>query len=256
LPVRDKLLARYSPNLLAKGEPWANLASRFPLIYLFHRYALGAAVNVVGSAKIPPAVKGDGLKPIEIWPAASQREALDLLLSALQPPHLNAFPPGLWEYLAPSESRDPERFRSSAGYVFAQEDGTREICAVVVGGLLSPERLQRANVLHQHDAQSPAAIDILHALVAAARPAGSNDPLQDVVRTEIVERLILLAADERAGTDIRGMALRVLDGARKILSEGESATNRQLLQEVDNFLRNPKNVPKLRPSGAPPGPPI
>ena len=256
LPVRDKLLARYGPQLLAKGEPWSDLSSRFALIYLFHRYALGAAVNVVGSAKIPPAVKGDGLKPIEIWPAASQKEALDLLTSALQPPHLNAFPQGLWEYLAPSERRDPERFRSSAGYVFAQEDGVREICAVVVGGLLDPERLQRANVLHQHDPQAPAAIDIIHSLVAAAHPPDSNDRLHDVVKTEIVERLILLAADDRAANDIRGVALKVLDGAKKILAEGDSATNRQLYQEIDNFLRDPKNVPKLRPSGAPPGPPV
>ena len=256
LPVRDKLLARYSPNLLTKGEPWANLASRFPLIYLFHRYALGAAVNVVGSAKVPPSVKGDGLKPIEVWPAAGQREALDLLISALRPPHLNAFPPGLWEYLAPTENRDPERFRSSAGYVFAQEDGVREICAVVVGGLLDPERLQRANVLHQHEPQAPAAIDILHALVGAARPEASNDPLHDVVTTEVVERIILLAADERASTDIRGLALNILDGARKVLSESNTSTSRQLQQEIDNFLRDPKSVPKLRPSGAPPGPPV
>ena len=256
LPVRDKLLARYSPNLLTKGEPWANLASRFPLIYLFHRYALGAAVNVVGSAKVPPSVKGDGLKPIEVWPAAGQHEALDLLISALRPPHLNAFPPGLWEYLAPTENRDPERFRSSAGYVFAQEDGVREICAVVVGGLLDPERLQRANVLHQHEPQAPAAIDILHALVGAARPEASNDPLQDVVTTEVVERIILLAADERASTDIRGLALNILDGARKVLSESNTSTSRQLQQEIDNFLRDPKSVPKLRPSGAPPGPPV
>ena len=256
LPVRDKLLAHYGPQLLAKGEPWADLSSRFALIYLFHRYALGAAVNVVGSAKITPSVKGDGLKPIEIWPAASQKEALDLLTSALQPPHLNAFPQGLWEYLAPSERRDPERFRSSAGTVFAQEDGVREICAVVVGGLLDPERLERANVLHQHDPQAPAAIDILHALVAAAHPPGANDPLHEVVVTEIVERLILLAADERAAGDVRGLALKVLDGAKKVLAEGDSPTYRQLQQEIDNFLRDPKNVPKPRPSGAPPGPPV
>lgn len=256
LPIRDKLLARYGPQLLAKGEPWSDLSSRFALIYLFHRYALGSAVNVVGSAKITPSVKGDGLKPIEIWPAASQKEALELLTSALRPPHLNAFPAGLWEYLAPTERRDPERFRSSAGYVFAQEDAAREICAVVVGGLLDPERLQRANILHQHDPQAPSAIDIIHALVAAAHPPDANDALHDVVMTEVAERLILLAADERAGSDVRGTALKVLDGAKKVLAGIDSPTSRQLQQEIENFFRDPKNVPKLRPSGAPPGPPV
>jgi hypothetical protein len=253
LPLRDKLLARYSSNLLTKGEPWANLASRFPLIYLFHRYALGAAVNVVGSAKIPPAVKGDGLKPIEIWPAASQREALDLLLSALQPPHLNAFPPGLWEYLAPTENRDPERFRSSAGYVFAQEDGARELCAVVVGGLLDPERLQRANILHQHDPQAPDEGDIIDALLKTAFRTNSDDPLHRVVVSEVVERLILLAADDRATPEVRDLAYRAITASKQFLTAPE---NTRLMQEVDSFLRDPKNVPKLRPSGAPPGPPV
>ena len=250
LPVRDKLLARYGPNLLAKGEPWQNLASRFPLIYLFHRYALGAAVNVVGSAKIPPAVKGDGLKPIEIWPAASQREALELLTSALQPPHLNAFPQGLWEYLAPNQSRDPERFRSSAGYVFAQEDGAREICAVVVGGLLDPERLQRANVLHQHDPQTPAASDVIDALLKTAF-TGDNSPLHRVVTTDVVERLMMLAASDSATPEVRDAAFAGIAKAQSSIGDG------LLKHEIELFLRDPKNnVPKLRPSGAPPGPPV
>ena len=48
----------YMPSMMRKGEPWSDYASRYALIYLFHRYALAAAVNVVGSAKIPPALVG------------------------------------------------------------------------------------------------------------------------------------------------------------------------------------------------------
>src|SRR5262249_49731685 len=49
-PVRDALLAGFGPRMLRPGEPNSMLASRFPLVYLFHRYALAAAVRVVGSA--------------------------------------------------------------------------------------------------------------------------------------------------------------------------------------------------------------
>src|SRR6202043_2292369 len=38
-PVRDALLAHYDASLQRSGEPASRLASRFPLIYLFHRYA-------------------------------------------------------------------------------------------------------------------------------------------------------------------------------------------------------------------------
>ena len=258
LPVRDKLLARYGPQLIAKGEPWERLNSRLALIYLFHRYALAAAVNVVGSAKIPPSLKGDNLKPVEVWPAASQKEPLTLLTSALQPPHLNAFPPNLWQYLPPPSTRDPEAFRSSAGYVFAQEDGAREISSIVAGGLLDPERLQRADVIHQQDAQSPSANDIVNALVQTALGANAQgDPLHDVVEADIAERLMILSQNDDAGPAVRAVALAGVQDIRKSLNTSSSVFDAGLGHEIDLFLRDPKNnTPKLKPSGAPPGPPV
>ena len=103
LPVRDALLAHYGPQMLSPGEPNSMLASRLPLVYLFHRYALGAAINVVGSAKVPPSLAGDGQPAVSIWPAQSQKEALQLALQALSPAELNVSP-ALWNALAPVPS--------------------------------------------------------------------------------------------------------------------------------------------------------
>jgi len=64
LPVRDTLLAHYGSRMLRPGEPNSMLASRLPLVYLFHRYALAAAINVVGSAKVPLSLAGDGQEPV------------------------------------------------------------------------------------------------------------------------------------------------------------------------------------------------
>ena len=107
LPVRDALLAHYSPRMLRPGEPNSMFTSRLPLVYLFHRYALGAAINVVGSAKIPLSLAGDGQQPVIIWPAESQKEALQLALSALNPCQLNV-PAEVWKALAPLENRDSD----------------------------------------------------------------------------------------------------------------------------------------------------
>ena len=100
LPVRNSLLAHYSPHMLRPGEPNSMFTSRLPLVYLFHRYALGAAINVVGSAKVPLSLAGDGQQPIILWPAESQKEALQLVLSALNPSQLNVSPE-MWKALAP-----------------------------------------------------------------------------------------------------------------------------------------------------------
>ena len=144
-PVRDALLAHYGPGMLRPGEPNSMLASRFPLVYLFHRYGLGAAINVVGSAKVPLSLAGDGQQPVSVWPVEGQKEALRLVLHALDPAEL-AIPAELWSRLAPVENRDAdaERFTSSAGYLFSPQDGARAVAEIVVGGLLDPQRVRAA----------------------------------------------------------------------------------------------------------------
>jgi len=169
LPVRDALLAHYGPRMLRPGEPNSMLTSRLPLVYLFHRYALGAAINVVGSAKIPLSLAGDGQVPVNIWPAESQKEALRLVVQALAPAKLS-IPADVWRALAPLENRDPdsERFTSSAGYLFSPQDGARAVAEIVAGGLLNPQRMQRLAVISRQDAQALPPGNVVSALVTAA----------------------------------------------------------------------------------------
>jgi Met-zincin/Domain of unknown function (DUF5117) len=264
LPVRNSLLAHYSPRMLRPGEPNSMFTSRLPLVYLFHRYALGAAINVVGSAKIPLSLAGDGQQPIIIWPAESQKEALQLALSALNPSQLNVSPE-IWKALAPQENRDSdaERFTSSAGYLFSPQDGARAIAEVVVGGLLEPRRLQRLSVLSQQDSQVSSAASIISALVTTAfsgtaKTATERD-LTGVVQTDVAERLMILAANSEATPEVRAAALA---GVREVQSVVKKSTTRSpVIEQIDHeiilFLQNPEqNTPKLKSSGVPPGPPV
>jgi hypothetical protein len=264
LPVRNSLLAHYSPRMLRPGEPNSMFTSRLPLVYLFHRYALGAAINVVGSAKIQLSLAGDGQQPIIIWPAESQKEALQLALSALNPSQLNVSPE-IWKALAPQENRDSdaERFTSSAGYLFSPQDGARAIAEVVVGGLLEPRRLQRLSVLSQQDSQVSSAATIISALVTTAfsgtaKTATERD-LTGVVQTDVAERLMILAANSEATPEVRAAALA---GVREVQSVVKKSTTRSpVIEQIDHeiilFLQNPEqNTPKLKSSGVPPGPPV
>jgi len=264
LPVRDSLLAQYTPRMLRPGEPNSMFTARLPLVYLFHRYALGAAISVVGSAKVPLSLAGDGQQPIIIWPGESQKEALQLALSALNPSRLNV-PPEIWKALAPQENRDSdaERFTSSAGYLFSPQDGARAVAEIVVGGLLEPRRLQRLAVISQQDNRVPSPGNVVSALVGtafagAAKTAAERD-LAGVVQTDVAERLMILAANAEATPEVRAVALagvREVQGAIK-----KSATRGPAIEQIDHeiilFLQNPEqNTPKLKSSGAPPGPPV
>jgi Met-zincin len=264
LPARDSLLAHYSPRMLRPGEPNSMFTSRLPLVYLFHRYALGAAINVVGSAKIPLSLAGDGQQPVIIWPAEGQKEALQLALSALNPSQLNVSPE-IWKALAPQENRDSdaERFTSSAGYLFSPQDGARAVAEVVVGGLLDPRRLERLAVTSEQDSGIPSPGSVVSALVSAAfsattKTAAERD-LAGVIQAEVAERLMILAANSEATPEVRAVGLagvREVQGViRKNATRGPAIE--QLDHEIILFLQNPEqNTPKLKSSGAPPGPPV
>jgi hypothetical protein len=264
LPVRDALLAHYSPKMLHPGEPNSMLASRLPLVYLFHRYALAAAINVVGSAKVPLSLAGDGQEPVIIWPAESQKEALRLTLQTLSPAKLS-IPAEVWRALAPVENRDsdPERFSSSAGYLFSPQDGARAVAEIVVGGLLNPRRMQRLAVIARQDAQALSPGNVVSALVTTAFSEMAKTPaerdLAGVVQTEVAERLMVLAANSDATPEVRAVSLagvrEVQSAVRKVAARGPVIE--QLDHEITLFLQNPEqNTPKLKPSGAPAGPPV
>jgi hypothetical protein len=238
------------------------LASRFALVYLFHRYALAAAVNVVGSAKVPLSLAGDEQPVVSIWPAESQKEAVRLLVSALNPAKLEV-PGPLWKLLGPNDNlnADPERFTSSAGYLFSPPDGARAVAEVVAGGLLQPQRMERLLVISQQDSTAPSPSSVISGLVNAAfaHPANAAQrDLQGVVQSEIGERLMILAANSDATPEVRSAALSGVISAQKAI-KGLPST--RALQDLDHeiklFLENPQqNTPKPKSSGAPPGPPV
>jgi hypothetical protein len=262
MPVRDALLARYGPRMLRQGEPNAMLTSRFPLVYLFHRYALGAAINVVGSAMIPPSLAGDGQAPISVWPEESQREAVRLLLAALDPAELDV-PAALWKKLAPPQNgeRDREQFTSSAGYLFNPRDGARSIAELVVGGLLDPKRMERLAVLSQVDTNAISPRTLIDQMIQAGfsgrATSATKQDMVGVVQSEIAERLMILAADTDATGEVQAAALAGVRQVQAATKKGSNATLQHLDHEISLFLQDPKqNTPKVKESGAPPGPPV
>ncbi|MGH9475781.1 MAG: zinc-dependent metalloprotease [Terriglobales bacterium] len=268
VPVRDALLKQFGPQMLRPGQPDSILANRFALVYMFHQYGLLAALNVIGGAEIPPALAGDGQKPVMVWPEAGQREALRLELAALAPRETK-IPPALWLELAPLATNNAvergERFRSSSGYLFDAFDGARALADIVVGGLLDPQRLQRLETIRQESPGSSdlSASDVINALLREAFPSPAvADGLQAVVQVEVAERLMDLAADNRAPSEVASAAwagvLRLQEQLRSSLAQQpDEPTWSRLQSETALFLRNPRQfAPRLLPTPAPTGPPV
>jgi hypothetical protein len=188
---------------------------------------------------------------------------LRLVLRALKPSELEV-QPELWKQLAPLENRnpDPERFNSTAGYLYSPQDGARAVADIVVGGLLTPERLQRSTVLSNETPGVPSAATVIKALVdtgfAGAPTAASQKAIAGVMQTEIAERLMILAVNAEATPEVRALALAGVQDVQRIVAQrANNADLQRLDREIKLFLENPQqNTPKLKPSGAPAGPPV
>jgi len=174
-------------------------------------------------------------------------------------------PSRTWNDLVQHENRDvdPESFKSSAGYLFSPYDGARSIAEIVFGGLLDPERLARMDSIHHFDSASPSAEDVISTLVKGTFPAaGGTTPakrsdLSDVVENELADRLMIAAADDNATVEVRSEAW---SGVNSVYSQVKAIHNgnaASIARRIEAFMRDPKqNVPKLKSSGAPAGPPI
>jgi hypothetical protein len=197
------------------------------------------------------------------WPAASQREALGLILRALEPKELDV-PAPLWKLLAPPEPdrEDPERFNSSAEYLFSPQDGARAVAEIVVGGLLDAKRMQRLAVIAHESSEAVAPSEVIADLVKAAFARaegidGHQRDLSDAVQAELTEKLMLLSVEADATPEVQSAALAGVFDVQKLVKARTDSSGRRLSREIELFLSNPhQNAPKLKPSGAPPGPPV
>jgi hypothetical protein len=68
---------------------------------------------------------------------------------------------------------------------------------------------------------------------------------------------MLLSADASATPEVQAAALSGIYDVQKILHAGQGPSALRLNREIELFLSNPQqNAPKLKPSGAPAGPPV
>ena len=89
LAVRHHALQRFGSNNLKAGRPTALLQEVLAPIYFFHRYQVDAAVKTVGGMEFNYALVGDGQWPTRQVSAERQRQALEALLTVLEPENLD-----------------------------------------------------------------------------------------------------------------------------------------------------------------------
>jgi hypothetical protein len=270
MAVRQAALKNLSENAIREHTPMATLEDVLVPVYLYHRYQVSAVAKSIGGLNYSFDLRGPNRKDPEIVPAAQQRQALHAILKTLSPqalavpqPLLNIIPPRPPEY--PGSKENFARRTSPAFDSLAPAEAAAEI---VLQLLFQPERAQRMIEYRARDANNPGFDELLDDVVAAtwkSQPApGYNGAIQRTVNAVVLSRLMSLAADEHASTQVRAVALLKLDELKRWLGSQENLlkdvpTRAEFFfakNQIDHFEKNPAEVHVTAPAAPPAGDPI
>ena len=277
--VRRVALARFGLRNIRVGEPVATLQERLAPLYFWHRFALNGVTKTLGGMTYSNAVRGDAQTATHPIAGAQQRTALSALLAALQPSEL-AIPDTVLALLGPRPSgydgpvnngNSPvgELFRGRTDPAFDELSAARTLAQMIVDGILQRERAARLVTFASRGADMLTLGETIDSLVARtwnASDAGASPKmvaLRRVAQRAVADRLLTLAADVDALTEVRAMAEYQIGRLRSVAQQrgtaGDAMRRAHWSSIAGDFARwlERRKLPKPTPAlVAPPGDPF
>ncbi len=263
--VRALAMKNFGANSIPMGSPMARLEQILVPLYLAHRYQTEAAVKLVGGVNYSYAMRGDGQPTNEIVAPNLQADALNAVLTTLNPDFLEI--PESIIALIPPQPVDYERHRElfpTRTQLFFDPMSAAEVAASnTLRLLMNDARLAR--IVEQH-ARFPNQLmeltDYFDKIRKAIRPNSKKETPLSKMQKEIgyatdrlfFMRLLQLAADRKGN-------LRVAESAaytvrNYFLFAGNNMHTAYLLDLWTQFQKNPNDFKAPTPIVIPPGQPI
>ncbi len=268
--VRRIALGQFGEKNLRPGEPLSELKKIFVPLYLSHRFQIAATAKSLGGVMYHYKVRGDGQSTHTPVAPQKQRQALDALLQTITPEALTVskrisslLEPNSFGYGSSREDL-PSKTQQTFDPLSAVEIASR----MTISAILQPERAGRMQGQHQMDESLPSFKEALDLLVAHTESRRQlSEPglsVMRIVQTVLVEELIKIAANDRATSDVKAIAiakLRELEQRLQTSSRKDSdmlRAHRGLLWDtITRFLSRPqKSATDSKSLTPPPGSPI
>lgn len=260
IEVRRIALANFGLNSIPTGTPLSMLEAKLVPLYLHHRYQLEAAAKSIGGVYFTYAVKtANGPSPStvrDVVPAARQREAIDAVVSTLDPKFLE-IPERILKLIPPPahgfEGGTTELFNRHNDPIFTPEAAAIASATITLDALLDPLRAARMNSFAQPPFREAvdAAIRVVWKQPVPERLAN----ISREVRSLLVTKLMNLAADADVDPGVRATATDSLRSLRAYIAD--KPRDRATRDDIDRFLDRPDAPRKpSEPPAVPPGPPI
>ena len=276
MAARKIMLASYGQSALTPGEAVGALRdARLWMVYLHHRYAIESALKHVGGLYQNIVVKGDTLPPTEFIPTKVQRDALGLLLDAIEPANM-ALPENLLAQLTPDPGTNLEDLSDDAA--FDQLKAARILAAMVFEPMFEAARANRMLALGVRRPDTLTLPQMVDAALARTWNAPRDGDvtaraLRRVSQGTALDAMMALGANEAAAPEARAFILETLAqlganiGRRSDADPVTAAFYRQSARRITAYLDDPvAHAPKkLAPEWGkgprsrfpmPPGPPL
>jgi hypothetical protein len=270
LDVRAYALGRFSERNIRPGRPLATLEEVLVPIYLLHRFQLIAVGKLVGGHNFRYTMRGDGQAPSEPVPPERQRQAIAALLKTLSPGVLR-LPENLLRLIPPRPPGYPksrETFPTRTDKIFEPFGAADSAVALTLDVVLEPSRAARLIATHARNPASPGFAELVDELLAATwladHHAGLEGELQRAADNQVLERLMMLVADEAVDPQARAIALDAIERLDQWLAERVTVARDVDWRAHFRFGRfrirqlhdDPSSIRQLEPVAAPPGEPI
>ena len=261
LEVRDIALTQFGMANIPSGRPTTYLEDVLVPIYFFHRYQVEGTVKLIGGMEYTYKIKGDNQPSPRIVRASAQRNALQAVLSTLEPGVL-ALPPSLLDMIPPRPAGLPstrELFSGRTGPSLDALSIAQSSANMTLGLLLHPER---ANRLVEYGARDnnlslEETLDALLTVTWGKEESQSyQGAIQEVVNYEVVRHMIALHASSQSSPLTKAIVLDKLESVASMIEGFMRPMARQAALMIDQYLDDPaifEASPALR---VPPGSPI
>ncbi|MFY9619270.1 MAG: zinc-dependent metalloprotease [Pyrinomonadaceae bacterium] len=269
--VRDVALNRFGENNIREGAPLATLEDVLVPLYMGHRYQVEAVAKLIGGEDYSFSLRGKGDRNPQIIPPAEQKRALYAVLESLKPHNLR-LPESLLRLIPPRPPgypRNREHFRIRTSPAFDALAPAEAYANHATEFLFNPERAARIVEFHARNGVEYPTLGnvfdkILDETFRATVSGGYEGEIQRTVNAVVLNKLMTLAANERASNQVRAIAELQLEGLRdwaathanQTRDENQRAFLMYTANQIKRFQDDPKKMNLTRPSDPPDGQPI
>ena len=269
--VRGVALSRLGENNIREGAPLATLEDVLVPLYMGHRYQVEAVAKLIGGEDYSFSLRGKGDRNPQIIPPDEQKRALYAVLETLKPHNLK-LPESLLRLIPPRPPgypRNREHFRIRTSPAFDALAPAEAYANHVTEFLFNPERAARIVEFHaRQPTEYPKLGDVFDKILdetfRATTNTGYEGEIQRTVNAVVLNKLMTLAANERASNQVRAIAELQLEGLRgwaathanQTRDENQRAFLLYTANQIKRFQDDPKKMNLTRPSDPPDGQPI